>query len=355
MDPRFDRHTLVPGWNQTLLSNAKVVIFGMGALGNEVARLLSMSGVGNLIICDFDTVTVSNLSRCSLFRESDIGKLKVNAAASSLRELAPKIKVDPRPKRLINGVGLAELRDASLVLGCLDSRVARLELAGRCSLVCAPYIDGGTHPWGGEVRLYVNPEGPCYACGLTPEERSVTDAPWSCNDFDPEAFVGSTASSSVLVAAYIASFSLRFLMNLSLPDGGIVIDACKGTSKVLQHKRDPNCLLHTPILSTRKIPVKSADGFGHLQENLGDDLIPLSWYPVQHSVRCFNCGFKETQWGMPSVKSCQQCGSSLVLQTTLDLSNAPSIISLSALGIPSGEILAVRGKKSLEYVELSQI
>jgi molybdopterin/thiamine biosynthesis adenylyltransferase len=70
MDNRYHRHTLISGWDQDRLHTATVVIMGVGALGNEAARILAMSGIGNLILCDFDQVSVSNLSRSGLFGNS---------------------------------------------------------------------------------------------------------------------------------------------------------------------------------------------------------------------------------------------------------------------------------------------
>ncbi len=151
MSNRYSRHELIPDWKQKSLSEATVIIFGLGALGNEVARILAMSGVGNFILCDPDRVEESNLSRTILFSHSDLGRFKVEAAADALWELNPSVSVDVRSQLQIHGVGLGEIRDASLILSCLDSRSARLQLTGRCQLVKAPYIDGGTHFWGGEV------------------------------------------------------------------------------------------------------------------------------------------------------------------------------------------------------------
>jgi molybdopterin/thiamine biosynthesis adenylyltransferase len=147
MNKRFDRHALIPDWQQNLLHHATVIIVGMGALGNEVSRILAMSGVGKLILCDPDHIETSNLSRTVLFRTSDIGRLKVDAASDSLSVLYPQIIIEKRARPLIHGIGLAELKDSNLILSCLDTRSARLQLAGRCQLVRAPYIDGGTHPW----------------------------------------------------------------------------------------------------------------------------------------------------------------------------------------------------------------
>ncbi|MCP4663128.1 MAG: ThiF family adenylyltransferase [bacterium] len=128
---RYARHALIPGWQQQSLREARVVVVGMGAVGNEVTRVLAMAGVGAFVVCDPDRIETSNLSRTVLFRDNDIGRLKVEAAADALRRLVPGIEVDARPLPLVHGVGLAELRDASLVLACLDSRSARLQLAGR--------------------------------------------------------------------------------------------------------------------------------------------------------------------------------------------------------------------------------
>ena len=59
-------------------------------------------------------VEESNLSRTILFRQSDLGRFKVEAAADALWELNPNVSVDVRSQLLIHGVGLGEIRDASL-------------------------------------------------------------------------------------------------------------------------------------------------------------------------------------------------------------------------------------------------
>jgi hypothetical protein len=211
-DPRYARHTLVPGWDQARLAAAQVILIGLGALGNEVARILALFGVGSMILCDPDRVERSNLSRCAFFRESDCGRLKVAAAARALADLAPGCRLDARPQTLIHGVGLAELRDAALVIGCLDSRTARLQLAGRCNLMRAPMIDGGTHPWGGELRPYLDPDGPCYGCGLGEDARART------------------AAASVLIGGWMAMTALRHLLGLPVPPGLLQIDGPAGTA-----------------------------------------------------------------------------------------------------------------------------
>ena len=350
---RFARHTLIAGWEQSRLQAATAVIVGIGALGNEVARILAMSGIGQLILCDDDRIALSNLSRCVLFREADVDQLKVTVAAQTLMALAPQLQVQSRPKPLISGVGLAELRDADIVLGCLDSRAARLQLAGRCNLVGAYYIDGGTHPWGGEVRPYLVPNGPCYGCSLSSEERSISDVPWSCVDDSLTAPVGATASSSVVIGAWMSLVAIRFLMDLSIPQGCLRIDGSRGTSRIVQQQRDPDCPLHIPIETVNPVKLSDHATVADLRAILETETVVLTWAPVQQRVECLACGFQQVRWGIPKVARCPNCDKLLRVRTTQELSAAPGHLKLTDLGIAPREILAIRTVNGIEWIELT--
>jgi molybdopterin/thiamine biosynthesis adenylyltransferase len=114
----------------------------VGALGNEVAKNLALLGVGRVVLCDPDTVDATNLSRAVLFTPADVGRRKVDAAADALARLAPGTVVQRRGTDLVRGVGLGELADADLVLGCLDSRGAA---ARDCS--CWGAVRSSRRPW----------------------------------------------------------------------------------------------------------------------------------------------------------------------------------------------------------------
>lgn len=354
MDNRFSRHALIPNWNQSTLDNASVIIVGAGALGNEVIRILAMSGVKHLILCDPDVVSLSNLSRCGLFREYDIGKLKVEAVAQTLHILAPHTIVEIRPLPLVHGIGLAELRDASLIFSCLDSRSARLQLAGRCNLVNAPYIDGGTQAWGGEVRPFLRSDSACYACALSEMQRALADVPISCVDsVEDEGAVGATISSTALVASWMCLIGLRFLMELPYTDAIIRLDGGNGRSDLIQQQRNPNCLLHQPIGDVRLVPVNNHSTLGTLLDFIGYDKIILLWEMIQRNARCHQCGFVQETWGLPHAKPCPLCHHRLIPSTTLDLHEAPIDRCLLDFGIAPREILAVRANNQIYWIELS--
>ncbi len=350
-----DRHHRIPGWRQQALTEATVVIVGVGAIGNEVARLLAMAGVGRLILCDPDSVDVTNLSRTVLFRrrDADEKRLKVVAAADTLAELAPDTQVETRAAQLVHGVGLAELRNADLVVSCLDSRVARLQLAGRCGLVGAPWLDGGTSPWGGEIRPYLVTDGPCYGCTLGAAERTVIDAPWSCaevREVDPE---GSSVALSSVVGSWMGTLAIRSLMELPCPAQIVRLNGATGTSVLVEQERDPECPLHRRVGDVAPIPVPNDQTVAELLAALPRPGTVLSWAPIQAAIRCRSCGLRRETWGIPRAAACPECAGVVRSSTTLEVNQAPPSMLLSELGIAPREILAVRAEEGYAWIELA--
>lgn len=355
MDERYARHQLISDWKQESLAQATVIVVGMGALGNEITRVLALAGVGRLVLCDPDGIETSNLSRTTLFKPCDVGRPKVEAAEDALKTLVPNLLIDSRPLPLIHGLGLAELRDADLVIGGLDSRSARLQLAGRCQLVRAPYLDGGTHPWGGEVRPYLQPDGPCYGCGLSSEGRAESDTPWSCLDIRESDPVGAAIPSSALVGTNLANIAIRFLMGLECPTEVLKIDAMRGTTTLVQQSKDPECPLHVPLGTSRCLKVNCENTVGELRSTLPEGTIPLSWEPIQNKLECPKGHVEEERWGIPKIEACPQCGTAMRPRTTLELGLVPSSIQLSDLGIAPREILPLRTPSGLEWGELGEL
>lgn len=245
---RFARQRLISGWNQERLRAATVVIAGAGALGNEAAKNLALAGAGRLVLCDPDVVSVSNLSRTVLFSGDDIGQPKALAAARFLRGRVPGVDVEARVADLVSGVGLGELADASLVIGCVDTIRARMQLLGRCALVNVPLLDGGTSPWGGEIRVRADPQEACFACTLTPHQRSVSDLPWSCAELtDGERPEAAGIATTALVAGWLATAAFGLIFGKPPAYRILTIDAVAGRATPTSIERDPDCPFHRPL------------------------------------------------------------------------------------------------------------
>ena len=86
---RFGRFEAIPWWDQSVLRDARVLVVGAGALGNEVIKNLALLGVGHLAVVDMDFVERTNLCRSVLFRQKDEGAAKA-AVPKALRDRVAK-------------------------------------------------------------------------------------------------------------------------------------------------------------------------------------------------------------------------------------------------------------------------
>ncbi|MBR2400220.1 MAG: ThiF family adenylyltransferase [Tidjanibacter sp.] len=163
--------TLLSWFKKERVKDARVLIAGAGALGNEVVKNLALFGVGHIYVVDFDQIELSNLTRSVLFREQDAyaHAFKADVVAARAQEINPQIEVTPIVGNLYSDVGLGLYKSVDVVIGCLDSRIARYML-NRLSLRAGKvWIDGSIENMTGVVRVYA-PGVSCYECGLSREE-----------------------------------------------------------------------------------------------------------------------------------------------------------------------------------------
>lgn len=163
--------TLLSWFKKDRVKNARVLVAGAGALGNEVVKDLALFGVGHIYVADFDRIEITNLTRSVLFREEDAyaHAYKAEIVAQRAMEINPQIQVVPLVGNLFSEVGFGIYRAVDVVIGCLDSRLARYQLNRLCMRAGKTWIDGSIENLTGTVRVYT-PGISCYECGLSREE-----------------------------------------------------------------------------------------------------------------------------------------------------------------------------------------
>ena len=72
------------------LAQARVGIAGCGGMGSHVATALVRTGIGHIVIADFDTVEESNLFR-QCYTPADVGRRKTEALSDRLLEIEPDL------------------------------------------------------------------------------------------------------------------------------------------------------------------------------------------------------------------------------------------------------------------------
>lgn len=175
--------TLLSWFKKDKVKNARVLVAGAGALGNEVVKDLTLFGVGHIYVVDFDDIELSNLTRSVMFREEDAynHSFKAEIVAKRAMEINPQIKVIPIVGNLFSEVGFGLYRMVDVVIGCLDSRIARYQLNRLCMRAGKSWIDGSIENLTGSVQVYT-PGISCYECGLSRDEFNHIMVRTGCAD-----------------------------------------------------------------------------------------------------------------------------------------------------------------------------
>lgn len=92
---RLQRITLLLG-NEAIekLKQSTVMVVGCGAVGSFAIESLARSGVGHIVLIDFDKVEESNINRQLFALDSTIGQNKVDVAKQRIHDINPNIQVD---------------------------------------------------------------------------------------------------------------------------------------------------------------------------------------------------------------------------------------------------------------------
>jgi len=138
---------------QKRLRRARVIIFGLGGLGNFVSLELTLSGVGKITLVDKDTVSLSDLNRQFLYEGKDVGEKKVLVAARRLREINPDVVIEPIYGDLMKMKIDKLIEDCDLVVDCLDDWKARWKLFEEVKKGRKPLVHGAVEGWRGQVAF----------------------------------------------------------------------------------------------------------------------------------------------------------------------------------------------------------
>jgi len=124
------RHT--PGVYKTL-KNSTVGVAGVGGLGSNAALALARSGVGRLIVADFDIVEPSNLNRQAYLVEH-LGKEKTEAIKDLIKRTNPYVEVETHTKR-IKAENVKEIfGNVDVLIEAFDQATSKAELVNTALL-----------------------------------------------------------------------------------------------------------------------------------------------------------------------------------------------------------------------------
>ena len=237
---RDARHLALPQVGeagQERIAQATVLLIGVGGIGCAAANYLASSGVGQLTLCDFDTVDDTNLGRQVLYGPADVGALKADVAATGLARNNPGIRITAVAERL-TGAALADAVSSSdVVLDGSDNFATRFQVNDACVAAGCCLISGSAIRLEGQLAVF-GPDyrgSPCYRCLYSEADESLDDC------------VGNGVLAPVpgVIGTLMAVEALKFLAGITMAPGVLrLFDAASGEfSSVTVNKRSdcPTC------------------------------------------------------------------------------------------------------------------
>jgi molybdopterin/thiamine biosynthesis adenylyltransferase/rhodanese-related sulfurtransferase len=164
---RYQRHLSLPDFGeaaQERLTQGRVLVIGAGGLGCPALLYLAAAGVGRIVLIDPDRVDTSNLQRQILYQESDVGRLKVDAAAERLRALNHHILIETVPERFRRDNALDLVRAVDVVVDGSDNFATRYLVNDACVLSERPFVYGAISGFAGQLAVFNWKGGPTYRC-----------------------------------------------------------------------------------------------------------------------------------------------------------------------------------------------
>lgn len=259
---RLGTFEFISWWEREKVQQAKILVVGAGALGNEVIKNLTLMGVGNLFIVDFDTIEAANLSRSILLREDDSGRNKAQIVAARAKALNPDVHIQYLQGDVTTQLGLGVVRRMDVVIGCLDNREARLAVNRYCYWMNKPWIDGAIQELLGLVRVFVPGQGACFECTLTEQARRDLSLRYSCPLLARRNILLGKVPTTPTIASVIGGMQAQEALKLihAMPvEAGKVIhyNGLNNEMYTSAYKADENCESHWTFGEIIELPARA--------------------------------------------------------------------------------------------------
>ncbi|MCP3873840.1 MAG: HesA/MoeB/ThiF family protein [Desulfobacteraceae bacterium] len=205
LEGRYDRNfnTLCVEEQKTL-GRSKVVVIGLGGLGGSVCEMLARIGVGHLTLIDGDIFETSNLNRQLLSQENLIGVSKALSAKERVNAINSEVIVNHIIEYVDESNLYNYIKDADVVMDCLDSIDTRFKLQDAAKKASIPVVSGAIAGVTGQITT-IFPEDKGYELIYGEKSRKLSKG--------VETKTGNMAYCALFVAALQSSESIKILLN----------------------------------------------------------------------------------------------------------------------------------------------
>jgi molybdopterin/thiamine biosynthesis adenylyltransferase/DNA-binding transcriptional regulator YhcF (GntR family) len=367
---RLGTFEFISWWEKEKVRNAKVLVVGAGALGNEVIKNLSLMGIGNLFIIDFDTVEAANLSRSVLFRDGDAKRSKAEVVAARAKGLNPQLHVQYLHGNVTTQLGLGIIRRMDAVIGCLDNREARLALNRFCYWMNKPWVDGAIQELLGLMRVFVPGKGACFECTLTESARRDLSLRYSCPLLARQNIllgkVPTTPTIASIIGGMQAQEALKLIHAMPVEAGKVVhFNGLNNEMHTSAYVPREDCESHWVYGDVVELPARAdqttlAEMLRIVRQDLGEDAVIELDQELILSLSCPSCNTREEvlrplEDVTFEAGHCPSCGILRETEMTHEITGGESFLhrTLGSIGVPPLHILRARNASEFRFYELT--
>ena len=361
---RLGTFEFISWWEREKVKNAKVLVIGAGALGNEVIKNLALMGVGNIFVIDFDKIEAANLSRSVLFRESDNNRSKAEVVAARAKSINPEVHIQYLNADVTTGLGLGIIRRMDAIIGCLDNREARLAVNRFCYWMNKPWVDGAIQELLGLMRVFVPGEGACYECTLTEQALRDLSIRYSCQLLARQNVLLGKVPTTPTIASIIGGMqsqeALKLIHNMTVEPGKVThFNGLTNVMHTTAYVPREECESHWAYGEITELPARAErtslqDLLRIARSDLGEQAVIELDQELVTSLECPSCHTMEQVLRPLSEISfeaghCPTCGLLRDAQFTHVITGDEDFLhrTLSSVGVPPLHIL--RAQNGLEY------
>nr|ARW68382.1 Molybdopterin biosynthesis protein [Chondria sp. (in: red algae)] len=159
---RYSKQLILSSINiegQKRLKKSKVLVIGLGGLGNPIAIYLAASGIGYIGLLDEDHIELSNLNRQIIYKEIDINQLKVISAKNRISKLNNNCKVITHAYRINKYNSKEIINYYDIVIDTTDNFNTRYIINEACYTSHKTYIYGAVEQFIGQVSIFNYKDG----------------------------------------------------------------------------------------------------------------------------------------------------------------------------------------------------
>lgn len=367
---RLGTFEFISWWEREKVRDAKVMVVGAGALGNEVIKNLALMGIGHLYIVDFDKVEAANLSRSILFREKDRGREKAQLAAARAVEVNPDVRVQYLHGDVTTDIGLGVFRRMDVIIGCLDNREARLAVNRFAHWMNKPWVDGAIQELLGLVRVFVPGDGACFECTLTEQARRDLALRYSCPLLARQNVllgkVPTTPTIASIIGAMQSQEALKLIHNMPVEPGNVLhFNGYTNFMHSTAYLPDPNCESHWIYGEVTELPLRAETNtlrelLAIAKSELGEDAILELDQELVLSLNCATCNTVEHVLKPLSDVSfeaghCPTCGQMREVNLSHSITGSEDFLdrTLLSVGVPPLHVVRATNGVEFRFYELS--